>query len=462
MSNRSPIPLRAGLVLGGVACFGLGATPGSAQESAQEIAELRLGRSGWTNPLETRYMRGPSLNVCDQGAFFVSGVPKVTTYASTGDSAGAPQQIIIGQSYVQFMIPQERRRWPLVMIHGSTHTGAALDATPDGRQGWFSYAVQHNLATFVMDQPGRGRSGFDQSVFHEAKVTGDFNLIPSISRITDDGAWTTWFGHIVDGENILDGRMIRHGDAGDPQPPEDPSNPSEAHGDYPPEYPIPPVPNSIDQRLEQRIRAIGPAPNSANNEYLALQYYKQLVPNGENTLPTSFCEACVPQQVSPANTWSARAIADLVQGLGGAILSPHSQSTSQVMHAVRILRERGQLHRVKGIIIPEGGGTSLEAAGLVPSDFDNIPFLLINGDYRPLTTREGNREHVALMNSSPTRTVGPALALDVEDPRFGGELNGTTHMMMLGTNNLKIFDFFLEWAGDNIENPMVEGSGCSE
>jgi hypothetical protein len=186
------------------------------------------------------------------------------------------------------------------------------------------------------------------------------------------------------------------------------------------------------------------------------------VPNGENTLPGSFCEECVPQQVSPANTWSARAIADVVQGLGGAIVSPHSQSTSQVMHAVRILKERGNLHYVKGIIIPEGGGTSLEAAGLVPSDFDNIPFLVLNGDYRPLVTREGNREHVAQINSSPTRTVGPALALDVEDPRFGGELNGTTHMMMLGTNNLEVFDFFLEWAGDNIDNPMVEGSACGK
>ena len=42
------------------------------------------------------------------------------------------------------------------MVHGSTHTGAALDATPDGREGWFPYAVRNGLATFVVDQPGRG------------------------------------------------------------------------------------------------------------------------------------------------------------------------------------------------------------------------------------------------------------------------------------------------------------------
>ena len=58
--------------------------------------------------------------------------------------------------------------------------------------------------------------------------------------------------------------------------------------------------------------------------------------------------------------------------------------------------------------------------------------------------------------ASPTRAVGPALALDIEDPRFRGRLNGTTHMMMLGTTNLAVFDFFLEWASENIRNPIVE------
>ena len=125
---------------------------------------------------------------------------------------------------------------------------------------------------------------------------------------------------------------------------------------------------------------------------------------------------------------------------------------------VRILKERGQLDKVKGIIIPEGGGTNLEAAGLEASDFDHIPFLLVNGDYRPLVTREINREAVAAMNASPTRDVGPALVLDIEDPMFGGELNGQTHMNMLATTNLKLFDFFLKWAGENIDNPMVDNS----
>jgi hypothetical protein len=417
---------------------------------------------GWVNPLENRYLGGGPLEVCDQGSFFVGGVPKVTTFASSAIEEGLPQQITIGQAYVQFQIPKKRRRWPLVMVHGSTHTGAALDATPDGRPGWLPMALRHNLATFVMDQPGRGRSGFDQSVLHEARITGNLDLIPTIGRISDNGAWTAWFGHLTpDGSTILDGTMIRHGDPGDPHPAEDPANPSEAHGNYPPAYPIPPRPNSIDPGIEAREGALGPAPNPANNSYLALNYYKQLVPNAENTLPTSVCEVCDPTTVGSADTWSARAMAELVEGLGGAIVSPHSQSTSQVFHMVRLLKERGHLDLLKGIIIPEGAGTNLAAAGLEPSDFDHIPFLLVNGDYRPLTTREGNRAAVEAINASPTRSVGPALVLDVEDPIFGGELNGTTHMNMLGLTNRALFQFFVEWAGENIDNPMVPAPVCA-
>jgi hypothetical protein len=52
---------------------------------------------------------------------------------------------------------------------------------------------------------GRGRSGFDQSVLHEAKATGNWDMVPTFGRITDKGAWTAWFGHIIDGSNIMAG-----------------------------------------------------------------------------------------------------------------------------------------------------------------------------------------------------------------------------------------------------------------
>jgi hypothetical protein len=196
------------------------------------------------------------------------------------------------------------------------------------------------------------------------------------------------------------------------------------------------------------------------------------VPNAEVTLPTSFCATCTPQTVAGLNTFGPRALADLIEGLGGAILSGHSQAASPLLHTMRYLKEddaKGKcgapgacLAMLKGMIIPEGGGFSpagIAGAGLVPSDFDKIPFLLVNGDYRPLATRILNRQARDIVNSSPTRSVGPAVVLDTE--LVGPQFNGQTHMNMIGLTNKIMFDLMMDWASKNIKNPIV-GGDCDE
>jgi hypothetical protein len=75
----------------------------------------------------------------DQGSFFIGGVPKVTNYATVpgANQTAAPNQITIGQMYVQFEIPEHKKRNmpPIIMVHGSSHTAACLESTPDGREG---------------------------------------------------------------------------------------------------------------------------------------------------------------------------------------------------------------------------------------------------------------------------------------------------------------------------------------
>jgi hypothetical protein len=306
----------------------------------------------------------------------------------------------------------------------------------------------------VVDQSGRGRSGFDTTVLNEAKLTGNLNLIPTFGEPAPSTIWTSWFGHIIPaGTNIITGTMIRHGDPGDINTAEtDP--PSEAHGAYPPKYPIPPVDSSIDANILNRVGAIGPAPNPANNAYLALNAYKWHVASTEVTLPTSTCATCVPTTLSAADTWTPRALAELVERLGGAILSPHSQSTSMVLQVVRLLKEKGKSNLVKGILIPEGAATNFAASGTSPQDYDNIPFLLANGDYRPAATRQVNRAFFAQLSPTPIHQY-----VDLDSPTFGGKYLGTTHMNMLGTNNLDILDFLLNFAEQNIPNPIVQ-SAC--
>jgi len=64
-----------------------------------------------------------------------------------------PQQITIGQMYVQFQIPAKKNGtgWPVIMVHGSSHTAACLESTPDGREGWYPYFVRKGISTYVVD-----------------------------------------------------------------------------------------------------------------------------------------------------------------------------------------------------------------------------------------------------------------------------------------------------------------------
>src|ERR1700681_1664564 len=194
-------------------------------------AILVLGLTGAVaaedGPKIKKFLTKP-LVIEDQGSFFIGGVPKVTNYATVPgpNQQPAPNQITIGQMYVQFEIPQTKKRNapPVIMVHGSTHTAACLESTPDGRAGWDPYFVRKCLSPCRVDQAGRGRSGVDESVLHEAAAlirSGDVSkglpMIPAFGRITDNGAWTQWFGHLIPpGSNILTGKLIRHGDPGDP------------------------------------------------------------------------------------------------------------------------------------------------------------------------------------------------------------------------------------------------------
>jgi hypothetical protein len=389
----------------------------------------------------------------DQGSFFIGGVPKVTSFATvpppnTPNQANTPNQITIGQMYVQFQVPSRKkeRMPPVIMVHGSSHTAACLESTPDGREGWAPYFVRQGISTYIVDQAGRGRSGFDESVIHEAAATvrnGDVAngtaRIPGFGRITDNGAWTAWFGHLIPtGSTILTGTLIRHGDPGDP--PDDDANHTD---DYTPAFPF----GTVDPDIVSRTGAIAQSPAGPNN-YYALEYYKQLVPNAEVTLPGSTCATCDPVALSPANTWTPQNLALLVEKLGGAIVATHSQSGIMGHHMARILKERGHLDMLKGLITIEGS-CSLPNSGLKAEDFDNIPYMALKGDYT--ATSQVCQTTVDAINARRAAGHGTAKAAYIKLDELGNPIfKGTTHMMMLGTNNLEIADVILNWVDHSV------------
>jgi len=419
----------------------------SAQRIAAGLFAAMLAVSASAATLEgqkpKKFLTKP-LVIEDEGSFFVGGVPKVTTFATVpaANQSAAPNQITIGQMYVEFQIPANKKRNfpPVIMVHGSTHTGACLESTPDGREGWYPYFVRKGISTYVVDQSGRGRSGFDESVIHEAEAmvksgnaAAAAALLPAFGRITDNTAWTQWFGSLTPpGSNILTGKLVQHGDPDAPD--------KNAHT---PAYPF----AAVDRSIVSRTGALGQAPAGPDN-YLALEYYKQLVPNSEVTLPGSTCAACDPHEISPANTWTPENLATLVEKLGGAVVATHSQSGIMGHHMVRILKERGHLDLLKGLITIEGS-CSLPNSGLTAADFDNIPYLALKGDYT--ATSEVCQKTVDTINARRAAGNGTAKAEYIKLGELGNPIfKGTTHMMMLGTNNLEIADVILNWSDQNI------------
>ncbi len=91
-----------------------------------------------------------ALKLADQGCFWVGVQRKKMSYGT----------IPMGQTYVQYMIPAERKHpYPVVMVHGGGGQGMHMMGI-GGRPGWVHYFVQAGYAVYWIDRPGFGRSPY--------------------------------------------------------------------------------------------------------------------------------------------------------------------------------------------------------------------------------------------------------------------------------------------------------------
>ena len=113
-------------------------------------------------------------------------------------------------------------------------------------------------------------------------------------------------------------------------------------------------------------------------------------------------------------------------------------------------KERGHLDMLKGLITIEGS-CSLPNSGLKAEDFDRIPYLALKGDY----TASSEVCDTTVNAIKARRAAGQGTAKvdyikldELNNPVF----KGTTHMMMLGTNNLEVADVILNWVGESLRS----------
>src|ERR1700683_5751946 len=129
--------------------------------SAQPILHILLSHCVCLLAAPPARPQGP-LVLAKSSYFFVGG--KTDTSVD-----GSP---VVGQMYVEYMIPQRRRHpYPVVMVHGGSQTGTNFTGTPDGREGWAQYFVRQGYAVYVVDQVARGRSAYWSQVYGPVTVS---------------------------------------------------------------------------------------------------------------------------------------------------------------------------------------------------------------------------------------------------------------------------------------------------
>jgi hypothetical protein len=119
-------------------------------------------------------------------------------------------------------------------------------------------------------------------------------------------------------------------------------------------------------------------------------------------------------------------------------------------HMVRLLRQRGTLKYLKGLITVEGS-CSFANSGLTAADFDNVPYLALKGDYTVFSA--GCQASVDAINARRAAGQGTAKAdyIQLDAASYNGAFNGVSHMMMDDTTALPVADVMLDWGSRFIQ-----------
>lgn len=134
--------------------------------------------------------------VAKQGSFFVAGTLLTApgTYDPTqGTTSTDPgQNFWKDQMYVQYQIPANARKYPLILVHGGSGTGRVWETTPDGREGYQTLMLRRGFPVYIVDFPRRGRAGYPS-------YNGPFGTLagtPVVANRTGQAgvqyAWSRW------------------------------------------------------------------------------------------------------------------------------------------------------------------------------------------------------------------------------------------------------------------------------
>ena len=368
------------------------------------------------------------------GSFFMEGnLHSITTDTARGGFSGTPGLSMIDQMYVEYMLPKKQRgAYPIGIVHGCCLSTKSWQTAPDGRMGWEEYFVRQGFDTFMVDQVGRGRSGFDATAYNRVRTgqlpctNGGVEVggnpivckeLPAILIASDQFAWNTFrWGVTSCTSSPCSSTTVPHPD------------------------------------LKFPIKNIGIGAGSN------LQFYNMVIPDMNGTLSGAYNPPCASGLCTPPvpdtffNTPSQ--MGKMATKVGGMVLMGHSQSSS--FPTMAALQSTSGCYpwtseaacMVKGIIQLETGCF----ANLTPAHINtlkHIPILIVDGDYFPTArptpdcVTEMNQINAAGGNMKFAHL--PELTKGSLYPKSSGPLPGVEHMMMVGTKNIEVADLVIGW-----------------
>jgi pimeloyl-ACP methyl ester carboxylesterase len=134
--------------------------------------------------------RPAPLMIQEQGSFAVGG-KVITNPGAFNPKQPTPKgQTLHGDhAYVSYQIPVNRRKLPLVFLHGTGQFSKTWETTPDGREGFQTIFLRRRFPVYLIDQPRRGNAG-RSTVSTTINATPDEQMWFDTFRV---GIWPEYF-----------------------------------------------------------------------------------------------------------------------------------------------------------------------------------------------------------------------------------------------------------------------------
>ena len=120
-----------------------------------------------------------------------------------------------GQMYVESFKPKKTNGKKIILIHGGGQSGAGFISTADGRRGWLHNFLDKGYEVYIVDQPGRARSGYSE-ILYGKYLERETNLDDAERRFTamaTKGNWpqakthTQWPSNGLRGDQVFEQYM---------------------------------------------------------------------------------------------------------------------------------------------------------------------------------------------------------------------------------------------------------------